>query len=195
MASAHPNTPEAPSRPADQVQRNILAIAQLEKTELGQRPPGERLSGAIAGFAGTLAFVLLHVVGLGAWILANRPESPLRFDPSPFNILNLVLGVETILLATFVLITQNHMLKRADRLAHLNLQISLLAESEMTKMLDTLRTMSLRLGLPDAADDEAFRDLARETSVKSVVQALEERGPAAPTPPAASAKGESHGIE
>jgi uncharacterized membrane protein len=185
MGNADPKTPEAPSPPADQVQRNILAIAQLEKTELAQRSPGERVSGAIAGFAGTLAFVLLHVVWLGVWILANRPASPLRFDPSPFNILNLVLGVETILLATFVLITQNHMLKRADRLAHLNLQISLLAESEMTKMLDTLRTISLRLGLPDAADDEAFRDLSRETRVESVVQALDERGPDAPPPPAA----------
>jgi uncharacterized membrane protein len=158
----------------DQVARNIAAIAQLEKAALEQRSPSERLSGAIAGFAGTLTFVLLHFVVFCTWVAVNRPGSPLRFDSPPYNGLNLLLAVEAILLSAFVLITQNHMARRAERLANLNLQINLLAESEMTKMLDTLRTMSLRLGLPDAEDDEAFRDLSRTTEVANVAHALAE---------------------
>jgi uncharacterized membrane protein len=184
MASAQRESPQTDSHPADQVQRNIASIAQLENAAFERRSPSERLSSAIAGFAGTMTFVLLHLVWLGAWILVNHPASPLRFDLFPYSILILVLAVEAILLSTFVLITQNHMTRRADRLAHLNLQINLLAESEMTKMLDTLRTISIRLGLPDAADDEVYRDLSRETHVEHVVHALQEQLPDPDRPPA-----------
>ena len=131
--------------------------------------------------------MLLHFAGLAAWILLNQKGSAFRFDPPPYSLLNLALAGEAIILSTFVLITQNHMAKRADRLAHLNLQISLLAESEMTKMLATLRTMSLRMGLPDAAEDAAFRDLSKETHVEHVVEALDEQLTTAPEPPDAPA--------
>ena len=191
MPSADQASPDPTSRPSDQVQRNIAAIAQLERTALEQRSPNERVSGTITGFAGTITFVLLHFLWLGVWILMNRPASPMRFDASPYSILNLALGFEAILLSTFVLITQNHMTKKADRLAHLNLQIGLLAESEMTKMLETLRTISLRLGLPDAADDAAFRDLSMETHVEHVQQALDEQRPSPEGPETRELKAES----
>jgi uncharacterized membrane protein len=158
----------------DQLQRNIVSIAQLEKEALDQRSPGVRLSGAIAGFAGTMTFVLLHGVWIALWIVLNRSASPLRFDPFPFNILILMLAVEAILLSTFVLMSQNQLAKMSDRRSQLTLQISLLAESEMTKMLDSLRTISMHLGLPDEAEDEAFRDLAKEVHIEHVAQALDQ---------------------
>jgi uncharacterized membrane protein len=180
VASANRRSTDTESRPADQVNRNIAAIAQLEKAMHEQRSAGDRLSSRIAGFVGTVKFVLLHLVWVWAWIAVNRQGSSIRFDPFPYDILILTLALEAILLSTFVLINQNHMARMTDRRTHLTLQISLLAESEMTKVLDTLRTISLHLGLPDAADDEKFRDLSRETHVEQVVEALDEQLPDSP---------------
>ena len=91
-ASVEPASPDAESRAADHVQRNIAAIAQIEKAALEQRSPSERLSGAIAGFAGTMTFVLLHFVGFGVWVVVNRQTSPIRFDAFPYSVLNLALA-------------------------------------------------------------------------------------------------------
>ena len=59
--------------------------------------PGERAADLIAGFAGSWLFVLLHVVWFTMWLL-------LRLD---INLLTLVVSLEAIFLATFVLMTQN----------------------------------------------------------------------------------------
>jgi uncharacterized membrane protein len=59
--------------------------------------PGERAADLIAAFAGSWLFVLLHVVWFTVWLL-------LRLD---INLLTLVVSLEAIFLATFVLMTQN----------------------------------------------------------------------------------------
>ena len=95
----------------------------------------ERIAGAITRFSGTMRFVWLHFVVYGFWILANVglvPGVP-KFDPS-FVILAMVASVEAIFLSTFILIRQNRMSAAADKRAELDLQISLLAEHEVTKL-------------------------------------------------------------
>jgi uncharacterized membrane protein len=83
--------------------------------------------------------------------------------------------------------SQNQLARMSDRRTKLNLQISLLAESEMTKMLDSLRTISLHLGLPDEAKDEAFRDLAKEIHIEHVARALDQQAAEATGPSVATA--------
>jgi len=95
----------------------------------------ERVAGAITRFSGTMRFVYVHIVVYGFWILANLgvvPGVP-KFDPS-FVILAMAASVEAIFLSTFILITQNRMSAAADKRAELDLQISLLAEHEVTKL-------------------------------------------------------------
>lgn len=157
------------------LQRNVAAIAELEKAAQDQRSRSERIAAAIGSWVATMSFVLSHAVVLAVWIYINRPESPYRFDPFPYGILILVLAVEAIVLTTFVLISQRHETRAAERRSHLNLQISLLAESEMTKVISTLRTISVHLGLPDEAlRDETLRELSKETHVEHVAQAIDE---------------------
>ena len=157
------------------LQRNVAAIAELEKAAQEQRSRSERIAGAIGGWVATMSFVMIHAVVLAVWIYLNRPASPYRFDPFPYGILILILAVEAIVLTTFVLISQRHETRAAERRSHLNLQISLLSESEMTKVITTLRTISMHLGLPDLAEDETFRELAKETHVEHVAQAIDDQ--------------------
>jgi uncharacterized membrane protein len=158
------------------VQKNIAAIAELEREALGQRTLVERIGVAIGNFAGSMRFVVLHFVLVGAWLLLNLPASSPRFDPYPFNTLVMMLAMESILISAFILMAQNQMTKSADRRAHLNLQISLLAETEMTNVLRTLRAITQHLGVLEA-DDPKFAELIRETDVKHVVQVLAKEMP------------------
>lgn len=158
------------------LRRNVAAIAELEKTALGQRSRSERIAAAIGSSVATMSFVLIHGGVLALWLYINRQGSPYQFDPFPYGILILVLAFEAIVLTTFVLIAQRHETRAAERRSHLNLQISMLAESEMTKLISMLRTVSAHLGLPDeAANDPVLRELARETHVEHVAQVLDEQ--------------------
>ncbi len=89
----------------------------------------------------------MHLVVFGLWILINlgwAPPLP-RFDPS-FVILAIA-SVEAIFLSTFVLITQNRMTGLADKRADLDLQINLLAEHEVIRLLALVRAIAERMGI------------------------------------------------
>jgi uncharacterized membrane protein len=82
-------------------------------------------------------------------------------------------SLEGVLIATFVLIAQNQMSRQSDQRDHLNLQISLLAEQEMTSMLRLLRRMAEHVGVaPDTPAEERAVKLTEETNVYELVQAL-----------------------
>jgi uncharacterized membrane protein len=93
------------------------------------------------------------------------------FDPSPFGLLTLGMSLEAIFLTIFVLLSQNRLTRQADRRAHLDLQINLLAEQESTRTVALLQRIADHLGLPrqPAGEDE----LATPTDIRHVVTALE----------------------
>lgn len=162
-----------PSGLAQVVERNIqalLARRQAEERALGWQ---DRVAEFVTRFSGSMLFVYLHLVLYGAWIVVNLGWIPfLRpFDPS-FVILAMEASVEAIFLSTFILITQNRMMALADRRADLNLQISLLAEHEVTRLIKMVAEMARQMGLP-AADDPEVSELARDVRPEKVLETME----------------------
>jgi uncharacterized membrane protein len=158
---------------------NIRAIIDLERKALAASSWSARVSDAISRFAGSLWFVLCHLTAFAAWALWNAigPEG-LRFDPYPYGLLTFIVSLEGVLIATFVLITQNRMAVQSDRRDHLNLQVDLLAEQEMTLMLRMLRRISERLGIePESEDHARAEKLAEETNVYELMQTLDKQLP------------------
>jgi uncharacterized membrane protein len=130
------------------IERNIEAIVKLEESFIKNRTAAGRIADWIADFSGSLKFIAIHVLLYGSWILINtvkRGWLP-RFDPFPFLLLSVVVSLEAIFLSTFVLIKQNRVSKRSGQRGRLDLQINLLAEREMTLMLQMLHTISARVG-------------------------------------------------
>lgn len=166
--------PDTAARPAQQVDRNIAAIALLEKDARDQRSASARWSSAIGHFAGSPTFLLLQGLGFAAWVAVNTLAPGLQFDPFPHHWLVLGLALETIFVSTFVLIKQREMEQRVDRRAHLTLQFNLLIEAEMTKVLNMLHALRTDLGVPGVEDDAELRDLAARTEVGQVAQSLDE---------------------
>lgn len=112
----------------------------------------------------------------GLWITVNLGWLPgPRFDPFPFMLLSTVLSLEAIFLSTFVLIKQNRMSRREDLRGHLDLQINLLAEREMTMVLQMLQQISARLGIRIAGEE--LRELTEETPVDALASELLDKLP------------------
>jgi uncharacterized membrane protein len=157
-------------------QQNIRTIAKLENEAIDQRTRGERFSDVITRFMGSMTFVVLHLVWLGIWFLVNLGAIPgvKPFDPFPFGILTLIVSTEGVILAIFVLISQNRMSRLSNQRAHLNLQISLLAEQETTKILQKLQGIAERLDIPG---DEVSDRLSQDTHLEVLAQELKKSLP------------------
>jgi uncharacterized membrane protein len=163
----------------DPMRNNVKEIARLEEQALHQRSRGELVSDAMTRRMGTLTFVLCHVAFFAGWVAANLgwlPGVPI-FDPFPFGILTLIVSTEGVLLALFILISQNRMSRQADRRAHLNLQVSLLAEQELTLILQLQRRVCDRLGIDVHGTEPEADRLSQRTEIKQMSEVLDEQLP------------------
>lgn len=175
------NPPPSRSSPqmATPALSNIESVARLEERSLEQRSVSEHIGDAIADFVGSIPFVLLHVTLFVCWVLINAGYVSFipRFDPYPYVLLTMIVSLEGVLLSTFVLIKQNRMSKRADQRNHLNLQIDLLAEKEVTKVLQMQRKLCKHLGLADVGEDREAKELSENTAVDTLAEELKRRLP------------------
>lgn len=162
------------------VHRNIAALLQRRHAEDQARSHQDRIADAITSFTGSMRSVWLHLASFGTWIVVNLGWTPLPvFDPT-FVALAMVASVEAIFLSTFVLITQNRQSAQADRRADLDLQISLLAEHEITRLIKLVGALADRAGIETSADPELpelERDVAPE-QIMDVLDASKARGDA-----------------
>ncbi|MCK1598492.1 DUF1003 domain-containing protein [Bradyrhizobium sp. 164] len=148
------------------LEQNIRALVERRRREQAGATKQQKLADAITAFAGSMMFVYLHLVAFGFWIIANLRWIPgvTAWDPT-FVVLGMIASVEAIFLSTFVLISQNRMAAEADKRADLDLQISLLAEHELTKVADVLNEVARRLQIDSKSQadlDEASRSIAPE---------------------------------
>ena len=175
--------PRPPTNPAA---ANVRAIIELEREAKAASSWSSRVSDSISAFAGSLWFVLIHLAAFTAWALWNAlAPTGLRFDPYPYGLLTFIVSLEGVLIATFVLITQNRMAVQSDRRDHLNLQVDLLAEQEMTMMLRMLRRISERLDIePESGEAAQAETLAEETNVFELMKTLDNELPESSAVPA-----------
>jgi uncharacterized membrane protein len=162
--------------PPPTAQENINTVVELEETALKERTLADKVSDAIANFVGSISFVLIHVVWFGAWVGLNA--GLWRFDPYPFSLLCMLVSLEGVLLSTFVLIKQNRMSQRADQRSHLDLQVNMLAEKEITKVLQLQRLICRKLEIPEADIDAEVVELSNVTAIDNLAHCLEEKIPA-----------------
>jgi uncharacterized membrane protein len=169
--------PPPPEGMSPVLERNIRALVERRRREESAANTQQKLADAITGFTGSMAFVYLHLVVFGFWIVANLhwvPGVP-AWDDS-FVVLAMLASVEAIFLSTFVLITQNRMAAEAEKRADLDLQISLLTEHELTKVAGLLNQMAHKLQIePEAKRDlnEAASDIAPERVLDRIEEAKE----------------------
>jgi len=166
--------PEAPAGLTPALQRNIHALVERQTREQSEASIQQKVADAITGFTGSMSFVYLHLAIFGVWIAANRhwlPGVP-AWDES-FVMLAMVASVEAIFLSTFVLISQNRLAADADKRAELDLQISLLSEHEITKIVGLLNEMAIKFDI-DVRDKGELQEAASDIAPERVLDKIEE---------------------
>jgi len=158
---------------SDVIERNIRTIIDLRLQAARARGLQDRLADAITAFSGRMVFVYAHIVWFGLWFVLNTGRFGVPpFDPFPYGLLTMVVSLEAIFLATFVLISQNRLSAEAEHRADLDLHIGLLTEHELTRVLQMLDIMQDKMGIENHADSE-LADLEMETRPEDVLAEIE----------------------
>ncbi len=129
--------------------RNIETIAKLEAEQGKNIPHHHRMLERVAALCGQPRFLYSQIIFLSAWwicsILSSRgilsknlPRFDLRQDG---------LGVSSLLITTGVLIYQTRQDKLAEERSHLTIQLNLLTEQKIVKLIALVE--ELRIDLPN----------------------------------------------
>ena len=90
----------------------------------------DRAADSVTNFAGSLKFVYIHSVWFGLWVSINAgiAGAGLKFDKYPYGLLTMVVSLEAIFLATFVMVSQNRQAARSDLRSELDFETNLRSE-------------------------------------------------------------------
>jgi uncharacterized membrane protein len=161
------------------LQEHIEIVLKHEEEFLARRTGAERLGDVIGTFVGSLFFIGIHGVWFTAWILINTLQltQAHHFDPLPFPLLDTMVAIEAIFLASFIVMRQSRLSRRSDERDHLILQVLLMAEKEITVVLQIERQMAAKAGLAEVAEDSDIHQLSQKTSIDDVAQSLKDSMP------------------
>jgi uncharacterized membrane protein len=169
-----------PRRAAENpTQYNIDAIAKLEHDALGRRTSIERVSDVVTKLVGNMGFLLAQLILISSWSLANLHVIPglKAFDPFPFGILALVVSSESVFLTIFVLISQSRMARQAERRSHLDLQVGMLSEQELTTILQMLQKLCQHVGVNVDSSKQEVQSFSKTTDVHMLASELQDKLP------------------
>jgi uncharacterized membrane protein len=154
----------------DHVTKTIEDILKVESLE---RTYTERIADTITSFFGSTGFIWLHVLWFSLWIIFNLPGwgfEPL--DPFPFTFLTMIVSLEAIFLSAFILMSENRQGRLADRRARVNLQVDMIAEREITKLMELVMDIHSQLGIKKPVDDE-LESMQRPTDIAHLTEAAQ----------------------
>src|SRR3954467_2550891 len=154
------------------LRKNIEALRRQRQQEKNRASREEKIADRITAFTGSMRFVYLHLVIYGVWIGWNITPGIPHFDPS-FVILAMEASVEAIFLSTFVLISQNRAQAATDKRDDLDLHINLLAEHELTRLIEMVSAIARKLEVRTGAEQEVAeitKDVAPEVVLKEIEQ-------------------------
>lgn len=112
----------------------ISRLKQFDKNLTWQDKTADR----ITAFCGNMKFVYFHTAWFLAWIILNIVGWANEWDPYPFGLLTLVVSLEAIFLATFILISQNRQSGRSELRAQLDYEIDQHSGREINKIKEML---------------------------------------------------------
>jgi len=162
---------------SDHIEQNIESVVALQRRHLEQLSASQRRVEHLSRMAGRPAYLVGILLFVVLWIVLDLEAGGLRgtpwFDPPPFPLLQGILTLVALLTTTIVLIAQNRESKLEQQRAHLDLQVNLLTEQKVTKLIHLIE--ELRRDLPMVRDREdtqaaAMQEAADTTQMLSALE-------------------------
>jgi uncharacterized membrane protein len=171
-ADCNSGTP-APAALGKVVENNLRLVAKHREESEKQKTFQDHLADLITRWSGSMLFIYAHCVWFAVWIAANVGWLRIpAFDPFPFGLLTTIVSLEAIFLSTFVLVSQNRQAALADRRSELDLQINLLAEYEMTRVLTLVDRLAKKFQIDDC-DDQELAELEKDVKPDHLLEEIE----------------------
>jgi uncharacterized membrane protein len=164
---------ESPGLAFGPIPDTVREMVELEQREKVRMTWSDRVADLVTGASGSMLYVWLHVAWFTIWIALNSPVLGVYFDPFPFGLLTTIVSLEAIFLATFVLISQNRQALLSDKRAKLDLQVNLIAEQEVTKLMSLVAEIHDKLGLGSKHDHEV-QQMQEPTYLRELADVMEE---------------------
>jgi uncharacterized membrane protein len=148
--------------------RSIKAQADAKRTTM------ERLADFMTSRFGSTTFLFFNIILFVSWLIINTGyiEGVFSFDPFPFNLLTTVVSLEAIILAIFVLISQNRTSKIDDLREETHLQLNLISQKEITKIIKMMALLLEKQGI-DLSQDPELHKMLRPISEEEIEKMLE----------------------
>jgi uncharacterized membrane protein len=164
--------------PAERRRRRLVAnraFGAIKAQHAGNRTVMQTVADRLNDIAASPRFLAVHAIWFTVWILWNTGAIGLRpFDPYPFGFLTLVVSLEAIFLAIFILMAQKRESAIAELREELGLQVNLRIEEEVTKTLQLVTGLYTRLGHRTGEDPE-LHDMLQPLDIASIERELLEQ--------------------
>jgi uncharacterized membrane protein len=167
----------APSSLSAQIEQNVEDVIAMQRQEWDRTSQSQRRVERISGLVGRPIFLLVLLVFVALWIILNLTAPALHmsaFDPWPFQVLDGVLTLTALLVATIVLVAQNRQSKLEQQHTHLALQVNLLTEQKVSKLIHLIEELRQDLPMVQNRRDAEAETLKQTAKAGEVISAIEE---------------------
>lgn len=177
MEPSEPN-PSATRIASEHIYEHVEAIFALYEKAEQDTPRDQRHIEFLVAVLGRPRFLYFYVAVAGVWVGANLFARRIGWEPvdvPPFFWLQGCVAATSLLMTIVILIAQNRQSQLAERRAHLDLQINLLSERKITKVIALLE--ELRRDSPTIKDrhDDVAEAMRQPADPQMVVRALDDK--------------------
>lgn len=150
-------------------------IQSLEAKELKKRPWSIRLADELTTAFGSFFFLTVNCLFFIGWILVNTGslKGVAIFDPFPFPLMTTMVSLEAIVLTLIVLMSQNRQSFISSLREEIDMQVNIMAEKEVTKILQILRRIADKQGIK--IEDDELEEMLKEIEVSYIERKLEQQ--------------------
>lgn len=149
-------------------------VRSLKAKANAKRSIAERIADKVVTGAGSFWFLTLNTLFFIAWVLINvgLVEGVEAFDPYPFGFLTMAVSLEAIALSILVLLAQNRASRIGELREEVDLQLDVITEKEITKVLEVLVTIAKKQGI-DLSKDMVLKEMLSEVDREKIEHLLE----------------------
>lgn len=157
---------------------NLELLADFKDREEAQLSGAQALIERISKFFGNPAYFAFALAFIVVWILANlwgMQAGWRHVDEPPFFALQGLVSSNALLLTVAVLIRQNRMAQVAEHRSHVDLQVNLLTEQKVTKILQLVDALQRELTALRQRPDAEVAELTKPADAHALMHAVKEK--------------------
>jgi uncharacterized membrane protein len=173
---------EEPAELGSSAKENLELLAKFDDRDQAKVSGIQLVIERISGFFGSPAYFVFCLLFITSWIIINLlglHAGWRHVDAPPFPWLQGMVSSNALLVTVAVLIRQNRMAQLAEHRSHLDLQINLLTEQKVTKIVQIVdqlqREFTQLRGKPDRQTLQQVEEMTKPADAHAILHAIKQK--------------------